>query len=240
MFMRLALRRSRALIAISEFTKQEAISLFGIDPKKITVTPLGVDSSIYKPQRLSQTEKNRLIRKYKITDEFILCLATIEPRKNMVAVIESFRRIKPQFPNLKLVLAGGKGWHALPITNQAGEDVIFTGYVDKQDKPALYSLSKAFVFPSVYEGFGLPPLEAMACGTPTIVSNRASLPEVAGRIALQVELEYQEQLDQALVRCLNWTSEQRRSWSRSAVDWAHSFSWEKTAQDTATILTKFS
>lgn len=239
MFMHRALHRSKSLIAISEFTKHEAIELFNIDPNKIAVTPLGVDTDFFKPQKLSAEQKLKISTKYNLPSEFILCLATIEPRKNMISAIESFRRISHKFPNLKLVLAGGKGWHATSIIEQANGKVIFTGYIDDKDRPAIYSLAKVFVFPSLYEGFGLPPLEAMACGTPTIVSNRASLPEVAGKVATQVSLEIPEELDRALIKYLSFKPDQAKQWQTSAIAWAKQFSWKQTAKQTITVLTKF-
>ena len=238
MFMSRALRRSKALIAISEFTKQEAIELFNIEPEKITVTPLGVDTNFFKPQQLSAEQQLNISTKYNLPAEFILCLATIEPRKNMIAAIESFRRISKQFPDLKLVLAGGKGWHATSIIEQANGKVIFTGYIDDQDRPAIYSLAKVFVFPSLYEGFGLPPLEAMACGTPTVVSDRASLPEVAGKIATQVSLEQPKQLDEALIKYLSLEPAQKKEWQIDARAWSKKFSWSSTAKQTIEVLTK--
>lgn len=235
-FMKRALMRSRALLAISKFTKQEAIELFGINPDKIHVTYLGVDHNVFYPRTITSAQKQNLQKKYNLPDQFLLCLATIEPRKNMVAAINSFQRISHKFPNLKLVLAGGKGWRSQSITAHKSKNIIFTGYIEESDKPLLYSLAQVFVFPSLYEGFGLPPLESMACGVPTVVSNRASLPEVVGSIAPQVSLEQTKALDKAIEEFLLLSNKGVDSWSKRAVNWTKQFTWSSTAEQTTKVL----
>lgn len=238
-FMALAVRRSKKLIAISEFTKNEAINLFRINPDKIVVTPLAVDTNVFKPQSLTSQEQQKIREKYNLPEKFLLCLATIEPRKNMPAAMQAFKRLHERHPELKLVLAGGRGWKTEETLQGADDRIVITGYIDDADRPAIYSLASVFIFPSLYEGFGLPPLEAMAVGTPTIVSDRASLPEVAGKVATQVSLENPNKLDGAIEQLLEMTSAERIAWSKSAVAWAKTFSWEETARKTLGVLLQY-
>lgn len=238
-FMGLAVRRSKKLIAISEFTKQEAIDLFRIPAERIIVTLLAVDTTVFRPEVVTAEEKARLQAKYNLPSRFMLCLATIEPRKNMTAAIEAFQRISPRYPDLHLVLAGAPGWQTQQTLSQTNQRVIATGYIDDADRVALYNLAEVFIFPSLYEGFGLPPLEAMAVGIPTIVSDRASLPEIAGRMAKQIPLEYPGKLDSAIEDFLTLTPAERSAWSKEAVAWAHQFSWENTATKTLDVLLQY-
>jgi glycosyltransferase involved in cell wall biosynthesis len=236
MFMGLALARSKWLLAISEFTKNEAVELFGVYPDRITVTPLAVDHSIFSPGEVSVDMANKLRSKYNLPEKFILYLGTIEPRKNISAIIKSFNNIKASHPGLHLVLAGNRGWYADKILEGAGKDIIVTGYIEDADRANLYRLAQVFVFPSLYEGFGLPPLEAVAVGVPTVISNRASLPEIGGSVAARVELEKPGQLDAAIKNFLSMSQSARSQLARQSTVWAKEFSWADTARKTLTAL----
>lgn len=236
-FLPSAIRFSRHLLAISEFTKQEAIDLFKVSPAKITTTLLAAED-VYKPLQLSESSKNSLRQKYGLPEKFVLFLGTIEPRKNIDFIIREFEQIKFQIPGTKLVLAGSKGWYAKQVLGSASDDIVLTGYIDKEDKPSLYNLASTFVFPSIYEGFGMPPLEAMACGTPTVVSNAASLPEVVQDGAIQIELKT-EALSSALEKILN-SSELRQELSQKGIARAKELTWENTAKVTIKVLKQYS
>lgn len=238
-FMGLAVRRSKKLIAISEFTKREAMDLFKLPANQIVVTYLAVDTEIFKPRKVTPEEEIAMNKKYNLPKNFLLCLATIEPRKNMKAAIEAFKRISPRHPDLRLVLAGGKGWQTEQTLGEINEKIVVTGYIDDEDRVPIYNLAKVFIFPSLYEGFGLPPLEAMAVGTPTIVSDRPSLPEIAGTVARQVSLEHPEKLDAAIEDFLSLTPAEQSAWSKEAVAWARQFSWETTATKTLDVLLQY-
>ncbi|MDR2792182.1 MAG: glycosyltransferase family 4 protein [Treponema sp.] len=186
-----SLKRADVIVTVSEFTKQELLNYYPeFTKKRIEVVPNGVSSNFFykAPEIVIKNVKMR----YKIEDEYFLYIGTLEPRKNLERLITAFahfmhnRKVSPQ-----LVIAGRKGWHYESIFERGNqlscdEKIIFTGYVEKEDIPALLSGAIAFCFPSLYEGFGMPILEAMACGTPVITSDRSSLREIAGSAALLV------------------------------------------------------
>lgn len=237
-FMAGAIKNAKALLAISEFTKTEAEGLFPQSRGKITVTHLGVDTQTMRPVSPTPPQLARLKSKYGLPAKYVLYLGTIEPRKNIKWLIDSFEKIKEDFPNLKLVLAGGVGWHSENIFDDASSDVLPIGYIDDEDKAPIYSQSEVFVFPSIYEGFGIPPLEAMACGVPTIISDRASLPEVGGNIAKQVSLEKPDSLQDAMKQYLKMSPTQRLSWQKQSTLWARQFTWDQTAQITIDVISE--
>jgi glycosyltransferase involved in cell wall biosynthesis len=182
------------IIAVSESTKQDLVELYGVDSKKVRVIYPGV-SNMYTPIDLNSREYRSEValvrKKYELPNEFVLYLGTLEPRKNVGMVIEAFEAIAAKYPSLDLVIAGKKGWLCEEILTLAanspfGTRIHFTGFVDEEDKRYLYNLAKIFVYPSFYEGFGFPVLEAMSCGIPTITSNVSSLPEVTHGNALTV------------------------------------------------------
>jgi glycosyltransferase involved in cell wall biosynthesis len=182
---------ARHIIADSSATKDDLINFYGADPERITVVYLGREESLARitdPKIIAQTKAH-----YNIDGDYLLYLGTLHPRKNLVRLIDAFHMTLQAMQNdsLKLVIAGKKGWlydkiFARVQTLGLNERVIFPGYVIDEAKPALLSGALAYVFPSLYEGFGLPILEAMACGTPVLTSNVSSLPEVAGQAALLV------------------------------------------------------
>ncbi len=173
------------VVAISDNTKRDLVELCGLSPDKIEVIHSGIS-----PAYRQIGQESRLIAdlksKYGLAERFILTLGTVEPRKNMEGLIEAFEMMldaEPSFGDLDLVIAGGRGWKSDSIIqswqkSKYKDKIKFIGYVDNSDKPALYSAAELFVFPSFYEGFGFPPLEAMACGTPVVSSSASSLPEV--------------------------------------------------------------
>jgi glycosyltransferase involved in cell wall biosynthesis len=185
-------RVARHLIADSQATKQDLVKFYGADPGKITVVYLGRD------EKLSRVDAPDVVtgvkHAYNISGDYLLYLGTLHPRKNLVRLIEAFQAAVQAVRNetLKLVIAGQQGWLYGEIFERVQQlglagRVLFPGYVADQDKPALLSGALGYVFPSLYEGFGLPVLEAMACGVPVLTSNVSSLPEVAGPAALLVD-----------------------------------------------------
>jgi len=227
LFMPWALKFSRHLLAISEFTKREAIDLFHIAPDRITVTPLSAAPQ-FRPFALSPQAITSLQQKYHLPERFILYLGTLEPRKNLPRLITAYRSVASQFPDTKLVLAGAYGWLTDKLLATPSPDIILTGYIEDGDRPSLYNLAAVFVFPSLYEGFGLPPLEAMACGTPVITSNVASLPEVVGDAALLIDPANSVELVGALVQVLGSPS-LRAELREKGLTQAKKFNWGKTA-----------
>jgi glycosyltransferase involved in cell wall biosynthesis len=178
------LRAADAVVAISESTRRDIERYYPFAGLRTSVVHMGV-SSRFRPASTEAMASAR--RKYALPGRFFLYVGTIEPRKNLVTLFEAFKRA--ELPDMNLVIAGRKGWlydETLARLRAMGlEQVVrFTGFVPDEDLPALYSLAEAFVFPSLYEGFGLPVLEAAACGTPVLCSNTSSLPEVVGDAAL--------------------------------------------------------
>ena len=172
--------RSNHILTISEFSKSEIVELLGIPENRISVIPCAASV----PSRAS--DHTDLPEKLNIKKPYLLYLGTIEPRKNVVRLLKAFSILKKEegIPH-QLVLAGGRGWANTEIHRLASamQDVVFTGYVSESEKYALYQNAAAFVFPSLYEGFGIPPLEAMTLGCPVVCANAASLPEVVGDAA---------------------------------------------------------
>lgn len=183
-----SVNRADHVIAVSEATRQDLIELYHTPPDKISVLYHGVGSE-FNP--ITDAAKLSAIRKKYHLDEvpFVLSVGTIQPRKNYRRLIQAFAHIDPP---LKLVIGGGKGWQVEEVFNEIEQlgltdRVHFPGYIADADLPALYSAATLFIYPSLYEGFGLPALEAMACGTPVIASNQSSLPEVVGNAGLLVD-----------------------------------------------------
>ena len=176
--------QAKVIIAVSKKVKQDIIKKFGVDERKIKVIYHGIDDCFCKvknPDRLQEVRQ-----KYRLLRPFILFVGNLEPKKNIPGLIQAYARlIKNSTLPHQLVIVGKKAWKYKKIFSlvrilKLEKQIVFTGYVPKDDLIAIYSLADQFVFPSFYEGFGLPPLEAMACGTPVITSNRGALPEVTG------------------------------------------------------------
>jgi len=188
---RRSVRRAVKIWAVSESTSQDLVNLYRVNPEKIEINYPFFDFESFDQTSYSKQE---LRDKFGLSGRFILFLGTIEPRKNIKSLIigfESFKRRNKGSEDFKLVIAGEKGWLWESIIERAKqspfhEDIIFTSFVEERDKPLLYSLADVFVYPSFYEGFGFPPLEAMASGTPTITSNQSSMPEVLSDGALLI------------------------------------------------------
>ena len=175
-------RTAAHLLADSAATKRDLINQYHADPDTITVAYPGLDPSVKRVD--DPAEIARIKAKYRIDGDYLLYLGTIQPRKNLQRLIEAFSQLP--IANSQLLLAGKPGWYSDQLLQQANDRVNFIGYVEAADKNALLSGATAFVFPSLYEGFGFPVLEAMACGVPVLCSNTSSLPEVAGDAALLV------------------------------------------------------
>jgi glycosyltransferase involved in cell wall biosynthesis len=198
--------RARRVLADSENTRRDLIELLDVSRDKISVVTPGVGPE-FRPVR-DTVQLNDVRERYHLPQWFILFVGTIEPRKNLARLISAYGQLRRQtgLPHA-LVLAGNRGWLSEGIYEQVAkegltEHVLFPGFVADKDLPALYTLADLFTFPSLYEGFGIPPLEAMACGTPVVASNNSSLPEATGSAALLVDAEDMEGLADAMARVL--------------------------------------
>lgn len=230
------------IITISEFSKSEIIKYLGIKADKITVIPMGVSPDWFLP--ISDENIRDVKKKYQLPAKYILYLGTLEPRKNIKKLIEAYHKVLMEETACpKLVLAGGKGWMYDEIFSavkslKIKEKVIFTGYVDEMDKQAIMTGADIFVFPSVYEGFGIPPLEAMACRVPVITSKGSSLPEVVGDAALLADPYSTEDIANKIKQLL-FDADLKEELRGKGVERAQKFSWINTANQLTAILDKY-
>ncbi|MDF2611938.1 MAG: glycosyltransferase family 1 protein [Lachnospiraceae bacterium] len=237
-----ACEKADHIITISEFSKNEIIKYMNVPENKISVMPCGVDHAKFHPN-YSKADIEGSKAKYGINQDYILYLGTLEPRKNIIMLIEAYAKLREESINSpKLVLAGKKGWLYDDIFEkvkqyQMSEDIIFTDYVDADDVPLLLNGATMFVFPSIYEGFGLPPLEAMACGTPVISSNAASLPEVIGDAGILVDPYSCEELKNAMQLVIN-NEILRAELREKGILHSNNFTWKASVNKLFEIYTK--
>jgi len=225
------------IIAVSENTKNDIIELCNINPERVKVIYSGIGEQ---NKAVSQNDKklSDVKRKYNLPDKFILYLSTLEPRKNVEGIIRAFDRLKTknkELTEVKLVIAGGRGWKLKNIFKAWQEakykdDIKFLGYVDASDKTYLYNLAILFVYPSFYEGFGFPPLEAMACGTPVITSFTSSLPEVVGKAAIMIDPYNIDDIAGAIEQVLT-DRDLCNDLIKKGLERARQFSWQKSAKE---------
>ena len=230
-----SLRHARKTITISNSSKNDIVRIYGISEKKIRVIHLAAGPEFRKindPDMLSQVKG-----RYRLPEEYILFVGTAEPRKNLKRLIEAYLALTDDIHNrIKLVICGQKGWGYKELIKwleqqRSRENIIFIDYASAEDLPAIYNMAKLFVYPSLYEGFGLPILEAMACGVPTITSNRSSMPEVAGDGAILIDPDDTEELSRQ-IRNVFSNEGLALELQQKGFDQAAKFSWEKTARDT--------
>ncbi len=243
---RALLRRADAIVAVSKSTKDDLITRYHVPETKVQVIHSGID------ERFAPMDRNTLAllgvqKKYHLPYKYILYLGTIEPRKNLGALLAAFEAfqgaaINPEMARYELVLAGCPGWkyeeffraiHTSPVRDK----IHLIGFVDDADKPALYNLASVFVYPSFYEGFGFPPLEALACGVPVIASHSASLPEVIDEAGVLVDPYRPDEIFQALQGILSDKGYQARLRERALAQRCH-FTWSQAAQSFLEILHK--
>ncbi len=234
----LAARRADAIITVSQSAKRDIMRVYGLPSERVHVVH---EAAAPVFGRLAdRSELQRVRQRYSLAERFILYVGTIEPRKNLPKLIEGFaRRHKSGDLPHQLVCAGPYGWLSGDIEEridrlQIGDAIRFTGYVPFEDLPAIYALAEMFVFPSLYEGFGLPVLESMASGTPVITGRVAALEEVAGGASEQVELLDAESLGEAMVM-LARDPDRRRQLTALGFERARMFSWERAARETLEV-----
>jgi glycosyltransferase involved in cell wall biosynthesis len=233
-------RRADKILTLSEHTRGDVIETYKIDPAKVVAIPLAAPAH-YGPVS-EDKELQRVRHNYGIDGDYVLSVGSIQPRKNLVRLINAYAALKRsqsenRFP--KLVIVGKRGWlydetlRALEATG-VKESIVLTGYVPEPDLPALYSGALCFVYPSYFEGFGLPPLEAMKCGTPVVVGNATSLPEVVGDAGLKVD-PFDVSAIAAAIGELISDSELRRELSAKGLKRAELFDWRNTARQTLKV-----
>ncbi len=236
-FMRASVRRAEAVLFISRSALADYTTTLGAPRGTAWVVEHGKGEA-FRPD-ISNAEKNNVRRIYGLGSKFVLYIGTIEPRKNLTRLVEAFAAIAANDAEIQLVIAGKRGWMTEGLFRRVaalglGPRVIFTGFVAEQDKPALLAACTVFVYPSLYEGFGLPALEALACGAPTITSNTSSLPEVVGDAAVLVDPASTQALTEAIARLLA-SPQLRDGLRRGGPKQAARFTWERTAERTAAV-----
>jgi glycosyltransferase involved in cell wall biosynthesis len=229
-------RRADHIIAVSETTRRDLITAYHLPPEKITVIHEAADPR-FRPQALERQAQVRAA--YGLPAQFLLYVGTLEPRKNLERLLAAWAPLYQSGDCPPLVIVGKRGWlcegfFAALEASPAREGVLLTGYVPDPDLPALYSAATAFVWPSLYEGFGLPPLEAMACGVPVICSNASSMPEVVGDAAVLFDPEDEESLRATLLQVM-LGPELRDDLRARGLNRASIFSWERAACETRAV-----
>ncbi|MBN1658240.1 MAG: glycosyltransferase family 4 protein [Anaerolineae bacterium] len=232
LFTRLSVHTARRVVAVSKSTRADLAHFYGVSPRKVDVVYHGVDPA-FRPLPADEVEAFRVRRG--LPDQFILFVGTLEPRKNIAGLISAYAQMPASRPPLLLV--GGKGWLYDDVYRRVEElnladKVHFIGYVDAAELPAWYNAALLFVYPSLYEGFGLPALEAMACGLPVISSTASSLPEVVGEAGILVDPHDTDALAEALQRVAGNAS-LRDELTAAGMRQASRFSWTETARSTA-------
>jgi glycosyltransferase involved in cell wall biosynthesis len=226
-------RAAQHILTDTECAKADLVRIYHLPAEKIQVTPYAADARFHPME--NQGALDHVRAKFNTSEQFVLAVGNVQPRKNLVRLMRAFAQAKQQYqlPH-RLVLVGGTLWNALPILQEAtalGDAVLMTGYVPAPELPLLYNAADLFCYPSLYEGFGLPVLEAMACGTPVITSNVSSLPEVAGDAARLVNPCDTDALAQAIGEVLT-QPDAKPMWRAKGLARARLFSWERTAQQT--------
>jgi glycosyltransferase involved in cell wall biosynthesis len=230
-------RKAAQILTLSEFSRRDIVDTYGIAPDRVSVTPAAAPSH-FKPIK-DETELRKIRETYGIERDYILSVSSIQPRKNLIRLIEAYsclRGLRAEGKLPQLVLVGKRGWldnetFRAAQRHSANNDIAFTGYVAENDLPALYSGATCFVYPSFFEGFGLPVLEAMQCGAPVIAGNRTSIPEVVGKAGLLFDPFDTNSLVQALTRMLD-DSEYRAALRTQGLARAREFDWKQTARMT--------
>ena len=235
-----AARAADAIITVSHASKADVVDGLGIPEERVTVVPNGVDPA-FAPLAPDGERAHEVRRRYGLQDNFVLTVGSVEPRKNLPRLLEAVSQLRTRSDTADVVLvhAGPEGWLANGVsrTVQAhglSDAVRFLGYVPKRDLAALYGLARLTAYPSLYEGFGLPVAEAMACGCPVVTSNVSSLPEVAGDAGLLVDPGSVEEIAAGIAAL--WTdAARRRELAARGRAQARRFTWDRTARETAAV-----
>jgi glycosyltransferase involved in cell wall biosynthesis len=234
LFFKTSVKKAHHIITMSEYTKHSLIDYFNIDKERITEIYEGVGDT-YRPYY--KAEIKEILARYKLTKPYILSVGTLEPRKNYLILLEAYKNLNIDYD---LVIIGKEGWKAKAILEKIHrlkleDKVKILGYTTASDLPYLYNGAGLFVFPSVYEGFGLPLLEALACGVPTVCSNSSSLPEVGGDAVVYFDPNSAEELKIKIAQILNDNQLQKLLKEKSLIQ-AKKFNWDNTAQKTLSLL----
>lgn len=235
----LTARRAARVLTVSEYSKRDIVETYGIEDERVVVTYNGV-SPAFRPLPPGETGAVTL-KRYGIEEQYLLAVGNLQPRKNLVRLFEAYTRLRDSMPDIrhKLVVVGKKAWKFSPILDSVrrsrwNDDIILTDYVPDEDLPVLYACAQALVYPSVFEGFGLPPVEAMACGTPVIVSDRSALPEITGEAGMKVDPFDVDGIASAMATIIREPGLAERL-REAGLRQAGKFTWEECAQRTLAV-----
>jgi len=231
-----SIKKADRIILPSNFIFDEAVNKYKFDKSALRVVYLGVDNDVFREYSSDLVKK--VSEKYQLPENYILFVGSIEPRKNLKNLILAYDLLPDYLKkDFSLVLTGFSGWknkEIMAFLDKNRDKIIYTGYVSENELALIYNKASVFVFPSFYEGFGLPPLEAMACGCPVIVSDRASLPEVCSDSALYVNPHEPEDIADKIMKVLE-NQELRENLRKKGIQRSQSFKWENTAKDILNI-----
>ncbi len=235
----LSIRKAKHVLTISEFSKSEIVRLYHTNPDKITVVYPGFDRDTYH-SKIPMTKQHQVRKKYSLAGKYLLYVGTLQPRKNLNRLVEAFAKLKNK--QIKLVIGGKKGWlydqifeqvRSLKLENR----VLFLGFVPNEDLPGLIKGAVAYVLPSLYEGFGMPPVEAQAVGVPVVVSRLSSLPEVIGASGIYIEDPNSvDSIKEALEKVLTLTKNEREAIIEVGKENTKRFDWDLSAAKLLSIL----
>ena len=230
-------KKAARIATVSEYSRQDLLSIYKLPPEKVVVTYNGVESH-FTPRPLVPNETEEIRGRFGIARDFLLAVGSLQPRKNLVRLIRAYAKLRSERADFspQLVIVGRRLWLTHEIFDEVkrqrwADDVILTGYVADEDLPGLYRAARAFVYPSLFEGFGLPPLEAMACGTPVVTSGVSSLPEVTGGAALLIDPNDEQSLANALIEIVS-DDLLRARLREKGIAQAKKFTWSNAAEET--------
>lgn len=230
---------NKKIITVSEFSKGRICKILRVKPENVFVVYNGI-SDQFNNSELSDEEKKRVERKYNLPEDYVLCLSTLEPRKNLRLLLDAYSSLFHEGITDEIVLAGRKGWKMEDFLKGYPEEFLqhvhFTGFVDDEDLPAIYKLAKVFVFPSLYEGFGIPPLESLACGTPVISSDAASMPEVLGNVTYYFKNNDCESLKLSILEAKEKSECIYDVIAKKSIKQAEQYRWEYSARQLLAVL----
>jgi glycosyltransferase involved in cell wall biosynthesis len=227
-----SIKRAKQIITVSESSRNDLIQIFNLNPAKITAIYEAVDDVFL---RGKSDEEYALSKYLQYRNQYILSVGTIEPRKNLATLLKAFKIIKKRHGNIKLLLTGRNGWNnQLHIPNEIKDDIIFTGFIEDKLLPEIYRNALVYVFPSIYEGFGFPILEAFACGTAVVASDTSSLPEIGDEACLYAKFDspqdFAHQIEEIIIN-----NDKREELIENGYKRLKDFSWDKCAKETMGI-----
>ncbi|MGM7681452.1 glycosyltransferase family 4 protein [Cytobacillus sp. Hm23] len=238
-YIRNTVKHIEHIIAVSNHTKNDIIELFSVEEERITVIHPGLDNIFLSKQEINNHDKVNLFNKYNIDKPYILSVCSFEPRKNLDRILSAYEKLRDSHHEQIgwVLVGGGLSLYAKLLSNiqnsKYNSDIVITGYIPDQDLLTLYTNAECLIYPSLYEGFGLPVIEAMACGTPVVISNSSSLREVGGNLAVYCNPYNVDSIFKGLEEILLC---EKRKQANEFKKWASQFSWEKAGEQTRNIL----